>query len=371
MKNFIILVAVLLMMLSACKKEPNEPEVPGTATGDTTKILTLVEYNYNNGNIDDSTIRTLTGITGDGGTKYIITVTYPNDPGDTAYTAYKLNLQNQLTEVAYTESSDPDSYDRSTYTWEGNNVIKIENDASGETKHAYNFNYSSMGANTRITFTEQPPKHSDTLFNGEHVQYYEDHKSAFIVSTADFKPVGIEAESYIYLSNNPANPPTIIRDTINTRFILSATGDLQQKIMIDSRIDTNSNGHIGINSRYNDSLVYNYTRDNSSSDSFANVFKNLFGNQLFVLSYFYSNEFVPNDLIPEGFDNDFFINHPLNKVSSSEFSWENGIPGNNNGQLLDEIVYENSYDSQNRLIAAKRVIPSTHQAEYGFKIIWP
>jgi hypothetical protein len=369
MKIFIALAAALVLIFSACKKETNEPDAPQPATSDTTQILTLIEEDY--GNIDYATTRTLVSITGDNEAKYIITETSPSYPGDTSFIVYKLNAQNQLTEVTYTGNSDPSYYEHSIYTWTGNDLIKIEMDASDEAKHTYNFNYTSIGANTRITFTQDPVKHYDTLFNGDRVQYYDDYKTAFIVSTTDFKPVGIEAETYYYLSNNPANPPSVGRDTAYTNFVFSATGDLQQKIQMGSGVDSNANGNIGVIRRHKDSLTYNYTRDNSSNDNIANVFKSLLGNRLFALYSFYSNEFVLNDLIPQGFDSEFFLNHPLNKLSNSKYMWENGFPDNDNGQINDETKYENSYDSKNRLITARRINSYTNQAEYGFKIIWP
>ncbi|MEO8820128.1 MAG: hypothetical protein ABI267_01445 [Ginsengibacter sp.] len=373
MKNSLTFFILLSALFTACNKgnSSNGNDQPGT-TVDTTKIFTLVSYNYNNGHIEDSIIKTLTTTEKDGFKKYILTEIYSDSPGDSDFTIYKLNAQNQLIEVFYYGSPDPSDNEKDTYVWQGDNLSQIQNDSSGVIQHSYNFNYNNVGANTRITFTEQPQKNNDTFFNGGNVQYFDQFKTALIVSSSDFKPLNIESEAYFYIRNDPSKPPTVGWDTIITKFALSATGDLQQKISISSRSDTNSNSNIGEIHRYNDSLIYNYTRENFLNDSFSIVLQNIYGKKLFILSNYFYNEFLSNDLLPEGYDENFFSNVPLKKSTSNEYKWEDGIPGDLNGQMNEESDYQNTYDNKNRLIMSVKLDGTPQrQPESGFRIIWP
>jgi hypothetical protein len=367
MKKSFTLLSALVILFAACNKNPANSDVPENK-GDTTKILTLVEYDYNNGNIKDSTVKNLTGINGPTGKKFVLTLSYSDSDSDV--TVYNLNSQNQLTEISYTYGDVPGEHDRDIFTWSGNNLTKIENEESGKITRAYNFTYLPEGPNTRITYSQIPQKKLDTLFSsGGRIIYSDYNKSAFIVSAADFKPVRIELFSYSYLNNNPANSPEVIRDTINTRFILSAAGDFQQKILVSNAVDSNANEHAGVINYRKDSIVYNYNRDNNDNDGLSAVLKNLLGNQVFVLSAFYSSDFGYNDLVPEMFENYFFINHPLNKETRTSYSWQNEISGGS-GVSDDEHILENKYDNQNRLVFSK-IVDESHKPIYGFKIMWP
>ncbi len=367
MKKYAPLLTSILFLFAACNKNPANPDISENKS-DATKVLTLVEYDYQNGNAYDSTIKNLISINEPTGKKFIITMSY--SPVDSDIVVYKLNLQNQLTEVRYTYSDDPASVDRDIYTWSGNNLTKVENEESGKITHTYNLNYSPFGQNTRVTYTETPQRQSDTLFGGGHIIYLNNSQSAFIVTTGDFKPVGIEQYSYTYVNNSVAKPAEIKRDTIYTSFVFSTSGDLQQKIISGTTVDSNANEHTGVIDHYKDSLVYNYNRDNGN-ESLSTVFKNIFGNQVFVLSSFYgyTGAFANNELLPEMFENEFFINHPLNKETRATYSWENGIPVSS-GQSSDENTCQNSYDNQNRLISSK-MMDDNNQPMYGFRVIRP
>ncbi len=365
MKKYGVLVVFFLVLFAACNKNPVNPDISENES-DTTKLLTLVEYDYQNGNAYDSTIKSLTRIHEPAGEKFVITARYSAADSDVA--VYQLNLQNQLTEVRYSYSDDPTSLDRDIYTWSGNNLTKVENEESGKITHTYNLNYSPFGQNTRISITETPRENTDTVFgNGGRIIYLNNFQSALIV-TADFKPVGIEQYSYTYVNNNAAKPADIIRDSGYTSFIFSAAGDLQQKIMKGITVDSNANERTGVINHYKDSIVYNYNRDNGN-ESLATILKNLFGNQVFVLSSFYTSVFTNNALLPEMFENYFFINHPLNKETRTTYSWENGIPVSS-GQSGDEYSCQNSYDNQNRLLSSK-MMDDNNLPIYGFRIIWP
>ena len=52
-KKYFALLSFVLILVASCSKNPDNPDLPDTKS-DTTKILTLVEYDYNNGNIEDS-----------------------------------------------------------------------------------------------------------------------------------------------------------------------------------------------------------------------------------------------------------------------------------------------------------------------------
>ena len=372
MRKFFTFFILLSALFTACKKEtpPNGIDKPAT-TIDTTKIFTLVEYEYNNGHVEDSIIKNLTTTEKDGFKKYILTEKYSDSPGDSDFTVYKINAQNQLIEVLYYGSSDPTDNEKDTYVWQGDNLSQIQVDSAGVIHNTYNFNYNNVGANTRITFTEQPQKNNDTLFNGGRVQYYDQFKTALIVSSSDFKPLNIESEGYFYLRNDPSQPPTVGWDTIITKFALSATGDLQQKIINSSRSDTNSNANIGEINQYKDSIIYNYARENFLKDSFSIVLQNLYGKKLFILSTYFNNDFLSNDLLPEGYDENFFSNVPLKKLTSSEYKWGNGIPGDLNGQMNEESEYENTYDNKNRLIMSVKLDGTPQRLpQSSFRIIW-
>lgn len=359
-----------MILFTACKKEPpvDKPDTPQTSTGDTTKILTLIEYFYNNGNLNDSAIRTLTATTVNGEKKFIIEEASTDD---TSYAVYRLNAQNQLAEVIYTANSDPGSQDRDTYEWVAGNISKIKMYSNGAVTSTYDFNYTIAGSNTIITYTEWPDRHTDTLFSGGNVSFLSKYKSALTVSTADFKPLGVESESYVYVSNDPTKPPTVVWDTTHTTFNLSAAEDLQKQIIIESRSDTNANDY-GTIFRYDDSTIYNYTRDNISNSEFANVFKGLFGKQLFTLRSFYDRIFVTDYLTPQGYDDNVFSSQTLNKATYTTYGLENGVPNYFYGQSHDLGNYQNSYDNQNRLIKSLRIDdPVTNNIEYGFRIIWP
>ncbi len=366
MKKYFALLSFVLTLVASCSKNPDNPDLPDTKS-DTTKILTLVEYDYNNGNIVDSTLKNLVGLNGPSGKQFIITAHYSDEAPD--ITTYNLNLQNQLLEIDYTYGDDPTAHDRDIFTWSGNNLSQIENQESGTITHTYNFTYTSEGPNTRITYTEIPQQ-SDTVFgNDGHIIYHGYNKSAFIVSTADFKPVGKELYHYDYIHNTQTGPVQNVHDTLWTSFVLSSNGDLRQEIVNSINIDSNANDQIGKVLTERDSTIYNYARNNNDNEELSNVLKSLFGNQLYVLSSFYNSEFGYNELLPEIYHNYFFINHPLNKETSVNYSWSNGVLYNN-GLTDDPIKCENSYDNQNRLLSSQ-ILDSNNKPEYGFKIIWP
>jgi hypothetical protein len=365
-KKYIALFLIFLIVFTSCNKNPAEPVAPENK-GDTTKVLTLIEYEYKNGSIQDSTVKKLARTNDPTGEEYIITTIYSKQ--DTDITVYNLNLQNQLTEIVYKYGDDPSVQDRDIYTWTGNNLTKIENEESGTVNHTYNFEYSTVGSNTRITYTEQPQNVSDTVFSGDRIIFYSNDKYTFIVSSADFKPLGIEQYHYGYLHNNPTAPVQTIHDTLWTSFVLSSIGDLQQKIVNSINIDSNANDQIGNVLAERDSTIYNYGRDNNYNEELSNVFKNLLGNKVFILSSFFKSDFGYNELLPEIFQNYFFIDHPLNKETSVNYSWSNGFPFNK-GLTYDKYNCQNTYDNQNRLIFSKLVYESNKE-QYGFKIIWP
>src|SRR5690242_17499368 len=131
-KKYIALFLIFLIVFTSCNKNPAEPVAPENK-GDTTKVLTLIEYEYKNGSIQDSTVKKLARTNDPTGEEYIITTIYSKQ--DTDITVYNLNLQNQLTEIVYKYGDDPSVQDRDIYTWTGNNLTKIENEESGTVNH--------------------------------------------------------------------------------------------------------------------------------------------------------------------------------------------------------------------------------------------
>lgn len=371
LKRILFLLVLLTGLCVSCNKDlpQNEPQPP--LGSDTTKILTLMDYDYKNGSIYDSTVQTLISIKTQDFTKYIITKTYPSEPGDTVSTTYKLNTKGQLLEVAYFEDRQPGYSEKDTYIWAGDNVVKIVSESSDGEKTTYNITYTDAGDNIRISYTEFPqPYGADTTFNGTEIESYSVGRSAFIVSKSDFKPLGIESEFYSYEKRYAGKPAHVSWDTSRIKFILSSTGDLQQRIEMHTASDSNRSGNIGMTERYKDSTIYTYERDNQANEILSNLMKNILGNKVLILSSFFSVPYNMIDIFPEMYDEYFLGNRPLNDLTVRQFVWRNEVPNQANGEIYYRSKYQNSYDSQNRLIKSVALSMAGDEAVYGFRIIW-
>ena len=366
MKKIPAIPVLLMLIFSSCQKELSSDIITGPVlinNTDTSKILTLVEYNYDypTGAIKDSTIRVLANATIKGVKKYIITEYYSSYPGDTAFTVYSYNSNNQLAELKYTENNNPGFYDRDIYTWTGNHLTKIQYDSSGSIVLTLSLNYAVNGPITKVTSTQLPAD-----------PYTEDFQTILNVTSADFKPVSVEYYSR-YVTNNPGQPIQSSTDTLINNYNLSMGGDLINSTAIGSNVDSNAYGYPGLIRRSYDTTYSTYTRNMSDNNAFTNILKGLGGNELYTLSNFNFAGGVIKYILPEDYFFDpIFYYHPLNLLTQRKYQWTDGVPNPFNGQSSVVAKYDNVDDNQNRLIKSVKYADSySNKILQSFRIIWP
>ena len=366
MKKIPAIPVLLMLIFSSCQKELSSDIITGPVlinNTDTSKILTLVEYNYDypSGAIKDSTIRVLANATIKGVKKYIITEYYSSYPGDTAFTVYSYNSNNQLAELKYTENNNPGFYDRDIYTWTGNHLTKIQYDSSGSIVLTLSLNYAVNGPITKVTSTQLPAD-----------PYTKDFQTILNVTSADFKPVSVEYYSR-YVTNNPGQPIQSSTDTLINNYNLSMGGDLINSTAIGSNVDSNAYGYPGLIRRSYDTTYSTYTRNMSDNNAFTNILKGLGGNELYTLSNFNFAGGVIEYILPEDYFFDpIFYYHPLNLLTQRKYQWTDGVPNTFNGQSSVVAKYDNVDDNQNRLIKSVKYADSySNKILQSFRIIWP
>ncbi len=372
---FLSVIAIAALYLSSCQKdftiENTPPNVVDSAiVSDTSKILSLVELNYNNGVIVDSLFYFLKNATFNGQKKIKLSVALGGF--DSAFAMYSYNSQNQLTEIRYTNTFSVSDVSKDIISWNGTKVSKIEHDSAGTIKYKYDFAYESMGINTKITNIKTP---NTNLFVQYHpsgsVFYLSDFKAELLVD-ANFNPFFLKEYYRSYIDNGPGIPDKRW-DTASVNLNFSASGNLIRRSIYRSSIDTVTSNNPGV-FYGKDTTIFNFVRSTNDNLSYTNILKTLYGIQLYNLCTYYG-VFLQEYLIGGSYDNQF-NNQALNTIDRSQVSWLNGVltSGGTSNALIDT-KFINSFDSQNRLVRYTRysqdisgnfTVPS-----FAMKIIYP
>jgi hypothetical protein len=375
-KNFIIyLIAFGAVFLCSCQKDftiENTPQslVDSTIVTDTSKILSLVEFDFNNGAIIDSLHYFLKNATLNGQKKVKLSVAYGGN--DSVFSTYIYNLQNQLTEIIYTNTFSTTDISKDIISWTGTNVSKIEHDSAGVIKYKYDFSYTALGNNIKVSYTRTPNTNLFAQYypNGS-VNYLTDFKNDFIVDV-NFNPLFLNGYSHSIIDNGPGIPD-IRWDTSTVKLNFSATGNLIKRSIYSSSIDTVTSNNPGI-FHTQDTTLFNFVRSTNDNLSYTNILKTIYGNQLYNLCTYYG-VFLDEFLIGGSYDNQF-NNQALLTIDKSQVSWINGVltSGGINNPLI-ETTFSNTFDSQNRLVYYTRFMQDQAgnftQPTFAMKIIYP
>lgn len=382
MKYFLI-IALTASSFLACQKDftasdnITNPVTP--FADDTSKIITVINYEYFNGVVSDSITKVLKNATLNGQKKLILIQTDSYSPSDTLKSIFKYNSLNQLTELKHELNNGIiQGFDRETITWVGNNVTKIQGDSAGIFKQSYNFQYGQSGPNTKIVVTKLPRISTDTSYypNGT-IQTAYKYRSEFFVD-GSFQPSYSESYYHYYFDNTGTGTEVSNGwDTGKIIYQFSPTGNLNSEKTFHKGRDTAAPIFPSTNptmNYYRDTLTQNYIRSTNDNMYFTDILKNLYGNKIYMLkSYLIGGGYILDvGLPPRDFpDYDFvFNNQSLNSAERTYVQWVNGTQMINNSGT--EVRYQHFFNSQNRLISSLQFDdPSVNIISYSMKIIYP
>jgi hypothetical protein len=348
------IIAIAALYLSACQKDfaidnTSPPNIIDSTFNDTSKIFTQIEYNYTNGIITDSITYLVKNATINGVKRIKLSATL--GPGDSAFAMYIYNSQNQLTEIKYTNTFSATDISRNIITWNGMNVTKIEYDSAGVVKDKYDFTYSSIGGNTKISYLRTPNTNLFISYSQNNtIAYLSNYQLDFVVD-ANFKPDYIDYLAHSYINNGGGSLPSNRWITSKNKFNFSVNNDLINEtrygIVKDTNVNSTSIPTIGYGT---DTLISNYTRSTNDNLAYTNILKSIYGIQLYNLNTFYKG-FLEDYLIGGGaVENLQFNNQSLNTIDKNTVAWYNGIPDPSSTINLGIVTkFVNSFDSQNRL----------------------
>ena len=380
--KFVFIVAIISVgfYLSGCEKEsslergvmvPTNPNILNA--DDTSNILNQIEYYYTSGVMTDSVKYFLKNATLNGQKKIKFTAVF--GPGDSAFTNYIYNFQNQLSEIRYTNNHSLTDISKTILTWNGDNVIKFEHDSAGLFKYKYVLTYTSIGSNTKVSYSKTPNTDLNIVYTNAIISNLWDYKIDLFVD-GNFNPNYVDILSHSYNNNGGGTLPANTWETAKIKFNFSSNGNFANETTYGSRKDTNSSGISGVGYG-TDTMIFNYTRSLNDNLVFTNILKSIYGLKLYNLNLFY-REFLEEDY----FFGDIalkdmqFNNQALNTIDRNQIVWYDGIPVPSSTLYIPiDIKYVNYFDNQNRLIkytkfdmdsAGLFTIPV-----YGRKIIYP
>ena len=378
MKQIFILILAVAVFTSCQKnfstEQPFTTNPPATSLlTDTSRIVTVVEYQYTNGVVTDSIIRVLRNATLNGQKKIRLTEVFASSPADTSVTIYNYNTENKLIEIKATYNASGSDFERTRITWNADNISRMQYDSSGSIKETDDFTYTPSGSTTRISVNQIPHNSNlDTSFypNGG-IQWFFFTRSELYVDQ-NFRPLYTQTYQHSYIDNyNNSSFAQNSWDTIKVNFGFSGNNLITENYL-QARHDTNLSVTPGINfSTVN--LLNTYTRSSTDNLAFTNILRNLYGDKLFTLmNHYYA--WTVDWILPEDFGGFTYYNQSLLNESQSQTATLNGLPdpsGTFNTGVVDR--YAHNFDSQNRVIKSVRY--ATYQPgnliNSGIRIIYP
>jgi len=263
---------------------------------------------------------------------------YTGVTNDSLINIYRYNSQGQLIEIKTAAGSAPNIVlFKSTFTWNGNRMIKAQSDTMGVFEMSVDLAYTALGANTVITPTYIPTQDINTP------NYASGFRQSLTVNN-QFVPVSRSYNAYGIIDNGGGNWDHY-HDTANFQYTFTGN-DLSSMQYFSSRHDT-VNGPIVTIDR--DTTHYTYNRS-SAGINIADSLKKIIGNEIYTLINFevLIGGYIP--VIVSGRQETLhYFFRPLSMSSVTRRFWVNGVF--DPGQSLNNLPYQkadNSFDAQQR-----------------------
>ncbi|MGC4101995.1 hypothetical protein [Ferruginibacter sp.] len=299
---------------------------------------------------------------------------------DTVYTIFNYDAQNHLSVITDSSAVPGNDYIyHENIFWQANRAIKVVSDDHGAAYRTDDIIYTANGANTLIS-TKTMPSQDSTFIGG--VLFSVSKYNAFLEVDNSFKALSTTYINYSYLVNGSATgSPGYSYDTTKAIFSFDAKANLTSEVDYHNASDTNYRSPLGVD-RHKDTASFTVSRNLSEDPAIFNLLKDIFGNDLLVISNHFNLDFnlgeVLGDVYSANTTNNAFLQYDyytqaINKIVYNSVFWTNGIPDANNFPAVNVVMYNasNSFDSQNRII--KSIIYSTTSSRpyYHIRYIYP
>ena len=374
-RPLILLCFIIALCTASCQKElsveRNSTVNTVNFSDDTSKIISIIQYDYSGGAATDSFLTVYRNHTLGGIKKIIGTISDYGASNDTLTEQYTYNSSNQLQQIDYIDPQQPVNNETYHISWSGNDVSQITQDSVGFIISRYQYQYTVSGANTMISYIQTPNTHNYTTTGTGGGLDYSYTINALLTVNSNFLPQYVTYFEHSYISNNGSSGhPANQWDTTRADMVFSG-GDLAMVNAYRNATDTGDTfnpppGSPNID-YFRDTTISTYTRSGNDNLAFTNFLTGLYGTRLFTLSVFFESA-LPFYEIPETF-NDFTFNSRtlLGEVTLYKSS-QNGIP--DAPYSLTDAIMQNTFDSQNRLVFAKSIDLSTGLPKQGMKVIY-
>ena len=367
--------AAMILFLTSCQKDftaARNPVDPAIFADDTSRILSIVQFDYIGGLPADSSITVYRNHTLNGEKKIISTTTFSAAP-DTFRSEFIYNAANELVQINSTDHPYTAEIDKEVIIRSGNFVTEIDEDSAGTVKYRYLYNYTPAGANYLVTATILPRSNHDTTYHPDGSIFTASHSVATATVNSNILPVSSIMYSHFYLNNTGATFPNQNQwDTARIFYNFTGNGDLAVITRYNNVSDTGNGviypGGTQAIQYYRDTITSTYTRNNTDNLFFTNFIVSLYGQQLYNLSSFFSSPFTNNE-IHESFSENVFNNHALNTLTTGHRSSLNNVPGT--AYISTDAVYRHFFDSQNRLVKTLKLDLGTGAPIAGMRVIYP